>query len=49
MSTTTSAVQIRSLVLESDEYIVTFFNPNIPIQKRFGIAPYTLDPNFLLK
>lgn len=23
-----------------------FFNPNIPIQKRFGIAPCTLDPNF---
>ncbi|EJF0227287.1 relaxase/mobilization nuclease domain-containing protein [Campylobacter jejuni] len=41
MPTTTSAVQIRSLVLESDECIVTFFNPNIPIQKRFGIAPCT--------
>lgn len=49
MPTTTSAVQIRSLVLESDECIVTFFNPNIPIQKRFGIAPCTLDPIFLLK
>lgn len=46
MPTTTSAVQIRSLVLESDECIVTFFNPNIPIQKRFGIAPCTLDPIF---
>ncbi len=49
MPTTTSAVQIRSLVLESDECIVTFFNPNIPIQKRFGISPCTLDSNFLLK
>ncbi|EAH6711683.1 cytolethal distending toxin subunit Cj-CdtC [Campylobacter jejuni] len=46
MPTTTLAVQIRSLVLESDECIVTFFNPNIPIQKRFGIAPCTLDPIF---
>lgn len=46
MPTTTSAVQIRSLVLESDECIVTFFNLNIPIQKCFGIAPCTLDPNF---
>lgn len=49
MPTTTSAVQIRSLVLESDECIVTFLNPNIPIQKRFGIAPCTLDPNFFVK
>lgn len=43
MPTTTSAVQIRSLVLNSNECIKTFYNPNIPIHKRFGIGPCILD------
>lgn len=46
MPTTTSAVQIRSLVLDSNECIVTFFNPNVPIEKRFGLGECTLDPLF---
>lgn len=37
------AVQIRSLVLNSDECLSAFENPNIPIEKRFGITPCTLD------
>ncbi|MBM0636748.1 RICIN domain-containing protein [Campylobacter bilis] len=43
MPTTTSAVQIRSMVLNSDECMKTFYNPNIPIQERFGIGPCILD------
>lgn len=46
MPTTTSAVQIRSLVLNSDECIVTFYNPNIPIEQRFGLDFCTIDPVF---
>lgn len=42
MPTTTSAVQIRSLVLESDECIVTFFNPNIPNTKTLWNSPLHL-------
>ena len=44
MPTTTSAVQIRSLVLNSNECIGTFFNPNVPIEKRFGLKRCTFDP-----
>lgn len=43
MPTTTPAVQIRSLVLGSDECMATFFNPNVPIEKRFGLRPCILD------
>ncbi|MCR6590731.1 cytolethal distending toxin, subunit C [Campylobacter insulaenigrae] len=43
MPTTTSAVQIRSLVQGGGECIQTFFNPNVPIEKRFGIRPCILD------
>lgn len=46
MPTTTSAVQIRSLVLNSDECIVTFYNPNVPIEQRFGLDFCTIDPVF---
>ena len=46
MPTTTPAVQIRSLVLNSDECISTFENPNVPIEKRFGITKCTLDDFF---
>lgn len=43
MPTTSSAVQIRSLVLNADECINTFFNPNVPIENRFGIQRCTID------
>ncbi|AJC93147.1 cytolethal distending toxin, subunit CdtC [Campylobacter subantarcticus LMG 24377] len=46
MPTTTSAVQIRSLVLNSDECIITFFNPNVPVEYRFGLGTCTIDPAF---
>lgn len=44
MPTTTSAVQIRSLVLNSNECIGTFENPNVPIEKRFGLKRCIFDP-----
>lgn len=48
MPTTTPAVQIRSLVEGGRECMVTFFNPNVPIENRFGIQPCTLDPALFL-
>lgn len=44
MPTTTSAVQIRSLVLNSNECIGTFENPTLPIEKRFGLKRCIFDP-----
>lgn len=46
MPTTTSAVQICSLVLESDECMVTLLI-QIFLHKNALEAPCTLDPNFL--
>ncbi|RKO64733.1 cytolethal distending toxin subunit A [Campylobacter sp. P255] len=43
MPTTTSAVQIRSLVLGGRECMVVFNNPQVPIEQRFGIQQCTLD------
>ncbi|ENQ6619410.1 cytolethal distending toxin subunit A [Campylobacter lari] len=43
MPTTTSAVQIRSLVLGGVECMVVFNNPQVPIEQRFGIQQCTLD------
>lgn len=48
MPTTGPAVQIRSLVLGGGECIVTFFNPNVPIENRFGIQTCTLDSALFL-
>ncbi|CAM4073920.1 cytolethal distending toxin subunit A [Campylobacter armoricus] len=48
MPTTTPAVQIRSLVEGGEECMVTFFNPNVPIENRFGIQKCTLDPGLFL-
>ncbi|TXE83270.1 cytolethal distending toxin subunit A [Campylobacter peloridis] len=48
MPTTSPAVQIRSLVEGGGECMVTFFNPNVPIENRFGIQPCTLDPALFL-
>lgn len=48
MPTTSPAVQIRSLVQGGEECMVTFFNPNVPIENRFGIQPCTLDPALFL-
>ncbi len=47
--TSIGAVQIRSLVLESNECLSAFENPNIPIEKRFGITPCSLDFFFLIE
>jgi len=46
--TESGAVQIRSLVLESNECLSAFDNPNVPIEKRFGIVPCALDFDFLI-
>ncbi|EAK1935984.1 cytolethal distending toxin subunit A [Campylobacter jejuni] len=43
MPTTTSAVQIRSLVLGGTECMIVFNNPQVPIEQRFGIQQCTLD------
>lgn len=43
MPTNTAGVQIRSLVLEANECIVTYYNPNVPIENRFGLQPCTID------
>ncbi|MFY4690798.1 cytolethal distending toxin subunit A [Campylobacter jejuni] len=43
MPTTTSAVQIRSLVLGGTECIVTTRNPQLLLENRFGIEQCTLD------
>ncbi|MDA3968015.1 MULTISPECIES: cytolethal distending toxin subunit A [Helicobacter] len=43
MPTNTAAIQIRSLVLDANECIVTFYNPNVPIENRFGIRTCTID------
>ncbi|EAI4690939.1 cytolethal distending toxin subunit A [Campylobacter jejuni] len=48
MPTTSSAVQIRSLVEGGRECIKIFYNPNVPIEKRFGIQPCTLDSALFL-
>lgn len=48
MPTTSSAVQIRSLVEGGGECMITFYNPNVPIENRFGIQPCTLDPALFL-
>lgn len=42
------AVQIRSMVLEKNECLTAFENPNVPIEKRFGIQPCSLDFDFLI-
>ncbi|WP_039667494.1 cytolethal distending toxin, subunit CdtC [Campylobacter sp. RM16704] len=49
MPTTSSAVQIRSLVEGGEECMITFFNPNVPIENRFGIRKCTLDPGLFLE
>lgn len=41
--TSSGAVQIRSLVLDSNECLSMFDNPQIPEYKRIGILPCTLD------
>ncbi len=46
--TSSGAVQIRSLVLEANECLSAFENPNVPIEKRFGIQPCSLDFDFLI-
>lgn len=46
--TESGAVQIRSLVLEANECLSTFENPNVPIEKRFGILPCSLDFDFYI-
>lgn len=46
--TSAGAVQIRSLVLETDECLSAFENPNVPIENRFGILPCGLDSFFLI-
>lgn len=46
--TESGAVQIRSLVLNSTECLSTFENPNVPIEKRFGIVPCSLDFDFFI-
>lgn len=48
MPTTGSAVQIRSLVEGGRECMVTFYNPNVAIENRFGIQPCILDPALFL-
>lgn len=48
MPTTTSAVQIRSLVEGGDQCMITFFNPNVPVENRFGIKRCILDPGLFL-
>ncbi len=46
--TSSGAVQIRSLVLEANECLSAFENPNVPIERRFGIQPCSLDFDFLI-
>lgn len=46
--TSAGAVQIRSLVLDSDECLSAFDNPNVPIENRFGILPCGLDSFFFI-
>ncbi len=41
--TTTSAVQIRSFVLDKTECIATFFNPRLPAGRGIGISPCSVD------
>ncbi|WP_238386899.1 MULTISPECIES: toxin [unclassified Campylobacter] len=46
--TSSSAVQIRSLVLDANECLFVFDNPSVAIQDRVGIGPCSLDYNFLI-
>lgn len=41
--TTSGAMQIRSLLLKTNECLGTFYNPNVPIQDRVGLVRCVLE------
>ena len=46
--TSSGAVQIRSLVLDANECLSSFYNPTLSIEDRFGIKPCSLDFDTLI-
>ncbi|MBZ7946177.1 cytolethal distending toxin subunit A [Campylobacter sp. RM10541] len=48
MPTTSSALQIRSLVLGGVECMSTFYNPQVALEKRIGIKKCIIGPGFFI-
>jgi len=43
LPTTSGAIQIRSLLLKTNECLGTYYNPNVPIQERVGLIRCVLE------